>query len=172
MLQLSQASGRPAARRRRPQQGAALVEQDLRGLDPKRASSFRPGRLERGDPTCCGLVVENLLNNAWKYTRKTSTPASNSPRRARRRARLFVKDDGVGFAWPRLEAFKPFQRCTRAASSRDGDGLRPSRESSRGTAPYLGEAESAGRGSTSSSERPGRGIEAVHLKFQYPSAAP
>ena len=93
---------------------AADTIRRFRAADPDRDVEvhIREGMLGRGDPTMLALVLDNLLGNAWKYTRR------------RREARIdfgcctnaagttyFVKDNGVGFDMAYSEKlFGVFQR--------------------------------------------------------------
>ena len=104
----------------------ASVIADRRAAEPAReVDVLVPARLEaRGDPRQLRVVVENLVGNAWKFTR------------SRPRARIevgcelvagertyFVRDDGVGFDLARAERlFTPFQRLHRP-SEFEGSGI-------------------------------------------------
>ncbi len=91
------------------------IVSQLKEEDPSRKVDFV---ICNGVKTTCDtqmlkIVLENLLRNAWKYTRKTSSakiefgfqPAANS------KAVYFVKDNGAGFDMSHAEKlFKPFNR--------------------------------------------------------------
>jgi signal transduction histidine kinase len=71
----------------------------------------------RGDPTLVRMALNNLLENAWKFTRGVRSPrvelgAAVGPNGE---PAFFVRDNGVGFA-PELaeKLFRPFQRLHRA----------------------------------------------------------
>ncbi|HWG90009.1 MAG TPA: transporter substrate-binding domain-containing protein [Candidatus Thermoplasmatota archaeon] len=93
---------------------AASVVAGLKDRDPARqvTVSITPGLRAEGDARLLRIALENLLENAWKYTRGTAdarievrgeqTPSG---------VRVEVKDNGVGFD-PALASrlFTPFQR--------------------------------------------------------------
>lgn len=93
---------------------AAAIIARLRESEPGRAVEFYvPDRLEvHGDPGLLAEVMENLLNNAWKFTRKTAkariemgfAPGEGG-------AVYFVRDNGSGFDMAYVnKLFRPFQR--------------------------------------------------------------
>lgn len=86
----------------------------LRQADPDRTVTFKnvESAPARGDPQLLEVALENLINNAWKFTSKRpqasiefgATPDSGP-------TIYFVKDDGAGFDQDRAEKlFAPFQR--------------------------------------------------------------
>ncbi|WP_374571164.1 PAS domain S-box protein [Phenylobacterium sp.] len=83
---------------------ARQVAADLRSAEPERRVEMRIGSLPsaRGDPMLVRLVLQNLLENAFKYTRGRSTAkievgcvAQDDPGEEERV--YFVRDNGVGF---------------------------------------------------------------------------
>lgn len=108
----------------------SFTEVDLSQLARKIASSLQISASERvvefaiadrivvqGDKILLGVMLENLLGNAWKYTRKNTLariefgildddsqlPTSNPV--------YFVRDNGVGFKMANADRiFRPFQR--------------------------------------------------------------
>jgi light-regulated signal transduction histidine kinase (bacteriophytochrome) len=91
----------------------------LQQSNPERLVEFniQPGLVAQGDTRLLQVVLENLLNNAWKFTAKrpqakiefgllppeTSEDISTYT--------YFVRDDGVGFDMAYVEKlFSPFQR--------------------------------------------------------------
>lgn len=90
---------------------AAKIEASLG--EHRVAWSIAPGLRARGDPALLRFVLENLLHNAWKYTRgspdaRVEVGRGVDPAGAEA---FFVRDNGVGFApedAPRL--FRSFQR--------------------------------------------------------------
>lgn len=107
---------------------AEAIAESLRQSDPQRdvAFSIEPGLTMQGDPGLMRIVLENLLQNAWKFTRTHpaatiavgSEAGENSPI-------FYVRDDGVGFD-PKYAArlFLPFQRLhPRAEFEGNGIGL-------------------------------------------------
>jgi light-regulated signal transduction histidine kinase (bacteriophytochrome) len=94
----------------------AVVEQ-LRAGDAGRSVrvTIAPGLRARGDERLVRLVVENLLGNAWKYTRRTVEPhiefgADREPAETI----YWVRDNGAGFDMAYADKlFQPFQRLHR-----------------------------------------------------------
>jgi PAS domain S-box-containing protein len=67
------------------------------------------------DPALARIVLENLLHNAWKYTRKRAAPRVEfgqlSPADSPREAVFYVRDNGAGFDMRYSnKLFSPFQR--------------------------------------------------------------
>lgn len=93
---------------------ASEIQNDLRRHQPERAVEFvaAPGVFVRGDPVLIRAVLQNLLDNAWKFTAKTArariefgvSGGSEGPI-------YFIRDNGAGFD-NKLAArlFAPFQR--------------------------------------------------------------
>ncbi|MFC3683444.1 PAS domain-containing sensor histidine kinase [Hydrogenophaga luteola] len=78
------------------------------------------------DPRMAQIVLENLLGNAWKYTRQTAnarisfTRANNAGTGA---AEFCIRDNGAGFDMARAERlFKAFNRL-HTASEFEGSGI-------------------------------------------------
>ncbi len=69
----------------------------------------------RGDPALVSIVLENLLENAFKFSSKASEPRIQFKVEQQDRAGVFlVKDNGVGFNMDYAEKlFAPFQRLHR-----------------------------------------------------------
>lgn len=65
-----------------------------------------------GDPQLLRLMMQNLLENAWKYTGREAAPQIEFGREASEEAEVFyVRDNGVGFDMAYAERlFSPFQR--------------------------------------------------------------
>ncbi len=79
---------------------AAGVVDDLRQRDPARVVTVRVAeRLPaRADPRLLRIALQNLVDNAWKYTGKTADPAIEIGATERSRGReYFVRDNGAGF---------------------------------------------------------------------------
>ena len=93
---------------------ARSVLADLRGSDPGRVVevAIAPDMRVTGDAALLRTVVQNLLTNAWKFTRD-SNPAriEISSRSIAGEVAYCVKDNGVGFAteFPG-DLFAPFKR--------------------------------------------------------------
>jgi PAS domain S-box-containing protein len=77
-----------------------------------------------GDIGLLRIVLENLLDNAWKYTRKTSAPDIEVGARWENKHQLFfVRDNGAGFDMAYADKlFAPFQRL-HSAQEYAGTGI-------------------------------------------------
>jgi PAS domain S-box-containing protein len=98
----------------------------LRKSEPQREVRFAvPAGIEvRADPGLLRIALENLLGNAWKFTRGRA-PARIEMGRLEIEGEnvVFVRDDGAGFDLADAERiFKPFQRL-HAASAFEGTGI-------------------------------------------------
>ena len=97
----------------------------LREREPDRevACSVEPGLETLGDKGLLRIVVENLVGNAWKFTRKTERPRIHLGRLEKPRsaeAVFFVRDNGAGFDMEHAgKLFAPFERMH---SPRDFEG--------------------------------------------------
>jgi PAS domain S-box-containing protein len=93
---------------------ANSVIAQLRAAEPDRVVEFRgPSRLvTQGDPRLLRAVLENLLGNAWKFTRRRSPAVIEFGCEERGGDRAyFVRDDGAGFDMALSEKlFAPFRR--------------------------------------------------------------
>jgi PAS domain S-box-containing protein len=105
---------------------SALAEQivaDLRQADTAREVDvvIAPGLRAEGDPRLLRVVLENLLGNAWKFTRKQPEARIEMGRAVKDgRTTLFVRDNGAGFDMKYAgKLFMPFQRLH---SSREFEG--------------------------------------------------
>jgi PAS domain S-box-containing protein len=105
--------------------GRAILDQ-LRASEPDRAVELvAPDRMiARGDPQLLRVVMENLLGNAWKFTRHRprarielgGTPSEDGQR-------YFVRDNGAGFDMAFADKlFAPFQRL-HTAEEFEGSGV-------------------------------------------------
>jgi two-component system sensor histidine kinase/response regulator len=106
---------------------ARLVIDDLRAADPARdVELVSPPRLDaNGDARLLRIVLENLLRNAWKFTRQRPKARIElgSQRHGAGEVAYFVADDGVGFD-PEFAGrlFQPFQRL-HGAKEFEGTGI-------------------------------------------------
>jgi PAS domain S-box-containing protein len=101
---------------------AAEVVADLAANDPERAVdvAIEPGLSAVGDPSLVRNLLQNLLANAWKFTRDEPDPRIQVGRDG---DEFFVRDNGAGFpAEYANKLFRPFQRL-HAAEQFDGDGI-------------------------------------------------
>ena len=78
-----------------------------------------PEMRTQGDPTMLEVVMRNLIDNAWKYTSKTTAAtieigAEDGPAEQPGQRWFYVADNGAGFDMAYTERlFKPFQRLHR-----------------------------------------------------------
>jgi signal transduction histidine kinase len=123
---------------RQPVDLSALAEGILRDLqlaEPHRRVEVhvQPGLQAACDPILVRTILENLLGNAWKFTRDTPAPRIGFGRETVCGILAwFVRDNGVGFepsAARRL--FAPFQRLHGAAFPGTGIGLASVQRASR-----------------------------------------
>jgi signal transduction histidine kinase len=101
---------------------AAEVVADLAANDPERAVdvAIEPGLSAVGDPSLVRNLLQNLLANAWKFTRDEPDPRIQVGRDG---DEFFVRDNGAGFPAEYADKlFRPFQRL-HAAEQFDGDGI-------------------------------------------------
>ena len=93
---------------------------NLREAEPdRRVEIFIAGNaVAQGDQQLLHIALQNLLQNAWKFTRKQATARIEfdvlPPSDGENKSVYFVRDDGVGFEMAYLsQLFKPFQRLHR-----------------------------------------------------------
>jgi hypothetical protein len=93
---------------------ARSILSELHQMQPERTVAFRisEGLEADGDPSLLRIVMENLLNNAWKYTGKTAEAVIEFGTIERNgEPTYFVRDNGVGFDMNYADKlFSPFQR--------------------------------------------------------------
>jgi light-regulated signal transduction histidine kinase (bacteriophytochrome) len=96
---------------------ASRICNHLQQLSPERQVEFeiQPNLLAHGDSRLLQVVLENFLNNAWKFT--TEQPQARIEFGATEENNIpiyFVRDNGVGFEMVFVDKlFKPFQRLHR-----------------------------------------------------------
>jgi light-regulated signal transduction histidine kinase (bacteriophytochrome) len=95
----------------------AMVEEIAHGLKegtPGRCANFRiePGLAVSGDPQLIRVAVENLLDNAWKFTAtRAETDIQFGRTESGAAPAYFVRDNGAGFDMTYAgKLFGPFQR--------------------------------------------------------------
>jgi light-regulated signal transduction histidine kinase (bacteriophytochrome) len=94
---------------------ASNICTELQRIQPDRQLEFliQPGLLAHGDERLLQVVLENLLNNAVKFTSKHSQAKIELGTITQENGNIvyFVRDDGVGFDMNYAEKlFSPFQR--------------------------------------------------------------
>jgi len=91
----------------------------LRHQDPERQvdAAVQQGMLTMGDPLLIRQVIENLLGNAWKFTRNRQIASIEFGKSENEHgAVFFISDNGAGFDPSYAERlFVPFQRLHSAA---------------------------------------------------------
>ena len=105
---------------------ARSVADELVHGDPGRQAHIHvePGIEAEGDPGLLRTVLQNLLGNAWKFTRPQACADIRFSMRRRQGERIFtVSDNGVGFdAAHAAHLFVPFQRY-HAEEDFEGSGI-------------------------------------------------
>ncbi|OLC38179.1 MAG: hypothetical protein AUH81_04590 [Candidatus Rokubacteria bacterium 13_1_40CM_4_69_5] len=105
---------------------ASGIAEDLKKRDPARGVEFAiaPGLRAQADPGLMRVVLQNLLENAWKFTGKRSDArieVGSVPRDGR--SAYFVRDNGAGFDMTYVgKLFGAFQRL-HGAQEFDGTGI-------------------------------------------------
>jgi len=96
---------------------AAAARQIFKGLTMeetgRRSTFIAPADLRvEGDPQMLGVLLENLIGNAWKYTRDEELARIELGRREREDGPVyFLCDNGTGFDMARAgDLFQPFRR--------------------------------------------------------------
>lgn len=86
---------------------------DLRQLEPDRDCEIviQPNLSARGDAKLVRLLLQNLLDNAWKYTANQPRARIEFGMESQSHPVFYVRDNGVGFDMQYVEkVFQPFQR--------------------------------------------------------------
>jgi signal transduction histidine kinase len=101
---------------------ARSIAEELESRDPMRKAAFAitDGLLAVGDQGLLRSTLLNLLENAWKFTRKRMDPCIEFGGRIENGTMVFyVRDNGAGFD-PELthKLFSPFQRLYPSSSRR------------------------------------------------------
>jgi PAS domain S-box-containing protein len=105
------------------------IAAELQRMEPARNVTFviAPGVIARADVSLMRAVLENLLNNAWKFTatHASATIEFGVEKRPSDEPIYFVRDDGAGFDMTYVDKlFGAFQRLhTTAEFSGTGIGL-------------------------------------------------
>jgi signal transduction histidine kinase/putative methionine-R-sulfoxide reductase with GAF domain len=105
---------------------AQEVATELQRRDPEREVEFviAPGLVTRADARLLRVVLENLFENAWKFTSKHARAKIElGVTRIEGQTTYFVTDDGAGFDMSYADRlFGPFQRL-HTAGEFQGDGI-------------------------------------------------
>lgn len=94
---------------------AHAIATELRQAEPDRTGEFKiaPELVGKADPDLVGVVLRNLLSNAWKFTAKESCPfiEVNANTSAEGKTVYWVRDNGAGFDMAYADKlFGAFQR--------------------------------------------------------------
>ena len=99
----------------------------FREADPARKAqvNIEKGLTARGDATLLGMVLQNLIGNAWKYSANTVEAVIEVGRiRSNGRDTFFVRDNGIGFDMAyRDNLFRVFERLHGEEFEGSGIGL-------------------------------------------------
>jgi signal transduction histidine kinase len=105
---------------------AREIGDELASQEPDRRIRFdvERGLTARGDPRLLRSVVQNLMENAWKFTRGRDPAVIEFGSREQDGSRhFFVRDNGVGFDMKYVDKlFQPFQRLHRTQDY-EGTGI-------------------------------------------------
>jgi signal transduction histidine kinase len=97
---------------------AQQIAIEVAKTEPGRTVEFviAPGVIASGDERLLRLVIDNLLRNAWKFTRKRPDARIEFGREAGEGSPYFVRDNGVGFDMAyAAKLFGVFQRLHSSA---------------------------------------------------------
>lgn len=100
-----------------------LAVSDLMQLEPERHAmvTVQDGILVDGDPSLLAVLVQNLLGNAWKYTREKNRAKIEFGVEENNGSLIyFIKDNGIGF--DTIDADKLFVPFRRLPGSEDFSG--------------------------------------------------
>jgi light-regulated signal transduction histidine kinase (bacteriophytochrome) len=104
---------------------ARAILEDLQAREPDRSMSWTVQRGMRAyaDPRLMRVLFENLLANAWKFTRKREDAVIEVGTLPDAPETFFVRDNGAGFDPAYADKlFQPFQRL-HPASQFEGTGI-------------------------------------------------
>gem|GEM_PF-1275654 len=92
---------------------AGTVAATLRLREPERRARFliAPGLAATGDPALLRVVLDNLFENAWKYTGGCEEAVIEFGATGNDKSEYFVRDNGAGFDMAQAgRLFAPFER--------------------------------------------------------------
>jgi light-regulated signal transduction histidine kinase (bacteriophytochrome) len=127
LLKLSQV-GRGEIERRQVDVSAMVAEiaRKLSDRQPTRTVrlDIEPGMVVQGDQRLLLIAFENLLENAWKFTRRRETPQIRAyTMESDGKTTICIQDNGTGFDMTyRHKLFAPFQRLHRTEDF-EGTGI-------------------------------------------------
>lgn len=105
---------------------ATLIGEELASIEPERRVEFRiePRIVVEADGELMHVVLQNLIGNAWKFTRKKMRPRIEFGRlKDEAGMAFFVRDNGAGFDMRYSDKlFRPFERLHGAADY-EGSGI-------------------------------------------------
>jgi PAS domain S-box-containing protein len=104
---------------------AEAILLELKETNPERQSEFivEPGMLEFADRNLLQVALENLLGNAWKYSKNQPVTKIEFGSVQRERKTYFIRDNGVGFDMRYVDKlFGAFQRLHNVADF-EGTGI-------------------------------------------------
>jgi signal transduction histidine kinase len=127
LLGLARVTRKPISRRNSDLSAMAnqIIEELCRAEPERRVRvAVEPELRANVDPNLIRIVLENLLRNAWKFTRTTPAPRVEvGAIRHEGRAAFFVRDNGAGFDMAYADKlFNAFQRLHREAEF-EGTGI-------------------------------------------------
>jgi light-regulated signal transduction histidine kinase (bacteriophytochrome) len=105
---------------------ASRVMNELHAAAPDRETTFsvQPGLMAHGDAGLLRVAIENLLGNAWKFSRnKKPSRIEFGASETGGETTFFVRDNGVGFEMKYVnKLFGPFERL-HSSSEYEGHGI-------------------------------------------------
>jgi PAS domain S-box-containing protein len=95
-------------------EASAIIMERFKKEDPSRKIDFvkQDNLIAEGDPNLLNILLENLLGNAWKFTKKCKLARIEFGKKQQNKETVFfIKDNGAGFDMKYAnKLFIPFQR--------------------------------------------------------------